>query len=846
MSALVLQICPSCAGRLESDGLCLVCLLNEGIESDHGSTANEAAVARGFSLPCEFAGYKLVREIASGGMGIVYEAEDLKLRRVVALKVIRNVLFATREEASRFKAETQAIAQLDHPNIVPIYESGEVDGLPYYTMRLAEGGSLADRLKRRGVLPDREAAALMSRIARSVQHAHEHGVLHRDLKPANILLDVAGRPMLSDFGLAKLLDAEYHLTRTQAHVGTPHYMSPEQAAGRAKEITTASDVWALGVMLYQMLTAKLPFQGGSAVEVMRRITHEEPEISSTGKLISRSRVGQVETKPEESALKQITHIQRDLATLILRCLEKQPSRRLPNAGFLADELERFLNGEPIHSRAVGSFERVVKLALRNKAAAVAILGTSVSLIAGTVVSVWQANTARAAAAAAIRQRDNAESVSDIVLQTVNELSGRETHLRLDAEGVRRQLLKRINEFKGDLERKADLLNGIDLIQAGDETVRIFESVLEELRQQVGDDDPRLWRLRYNLAARRAYSVSRAESIQELRTVHAWQRKHQGLDDWDTINTQVTLCDHLILSGEKEAQEAVGLMRELLQTVTSHAEPSASFLVRCRFTLASALFRSGRREEALAMGRENCRLAVLELGDEQLRTAFTFGRHAKNCREAGLMDEAASTGRRALEIYWCGVGPAQEDAAAFLRWLSETLLEMGDREGRITLMRDAVRECDHQLGPVHGMTLFRVEALMVALENMQRQAEAERLGAEWLTRARGRDGTLPVAALEMLRQHAYTLRLLARHAEAEAELRELVAMMDEHRPGDLKRFSDLSNLAQTLIKQKRVTEAVPLLQQVVRAFEERGAENSKLTETTLPLAQRRLREALEAQ
>ncbi len=845
MSAAV-QTCPACAARLEADGLCLVCLLNEGIDSQGASDAKVEASTRVFSLPCEFAGYRLVREIASGGMGIVYEAEDLKLRRVVALKVIRNVLFATRDEASRFKAETQAIAQLDHPDIVPIYESGEADGLPFYTMRLAEGGSLAGRLKRRGVLPDREAAMLMSRIARAVQHAHDHGVLHRDLKPANILLDVAGRPMLSDFGLAKLLDAEYQLTRTQAHLGTPHYMSPEQAAGRAKEITTASDVWALGVMLYQMLTDKLPFQGGSAVEVMRRITHEEPEISSTGRLISRSGAKPAGTKPAASALHEITQIQRDLATLVLRCLEKQPSRRLPGAGFFADELERFLNGEPIHSRAVGSCERLVKLALRNKAATLAIVGTSLSLIGGTVVSVLQARTAKAAQALAERQRENAESVSDIVLQAVNRLSGRETTQRMNAEGVRQLLLQRINEFHGDPERKAELLNGIDLIQAGKATVKIFEGVLEELEAEVGEDDPLLWRLRYNLAARRAYTVPGAVCIAELRTVLAWQREHLGLAEWDTINTQVTLCDHLIQEGEAEAREAVELVREVQQAAAGHQEPSASFLVRCRFTLASALFRAGRREEALEMGRENCRRAVEDLGDAHLRTAFTFGRHAKNCREAGLPDEAVATGRQALDIYWRGLGPAQEDAAAFLRWLSETLLETGDKEGRLALLRDAVRECDQQLGAVHKMTLFRVEALMVALENMGRSAEAEQVGADWLARARLRDGTLPPTAVEVLRQHAFSLRVLGRHADAEAEARELVAMMEKHRPDDLRRFADLSDLAQTLIKQHREHEAVPLLQQAVRAFEERGASNPRLAETALPLAKLRLQRAAPAQ
>ncbi len=339
-----IRTCANCGTILPAGQLCFACalaLIAAPEPMERASARFDPA-----ALPCAFGAYEVRREIAVGGMGAVYEAFDPRLGRTVAVKMMRSLLLATTEEKARFKTQAGAAAQLDHPNIVPVYEVGEQDGQPFFTMKLIEGGSLADRL-RAGALPPREAAALMAKVARAVQQAHERGVLHRDLKPGNVVLDAAGEPWLTDFGLAKVTTADSGLTLSQSFLGTPEYMSPEQAAGRTRDIGPASDVWALGAMLFQLLTGRLPFSGEGHAEVLRRIISEEPQSITLP--VSGSRA--------------LVH--RDLQTIMLRCLAKDKARRISSAAFFADELERWLAGEPIHSRAITGAERAARWVRRH-------------------------------------------------------------------------------------------------------------------------------------------------------------------------------------------------------------------------------------------------------------------------------------------------------------------------------------------------------------------------------------------------------------------------------------------------------------------------------------------------
>ncbi len=294
-------------------------------------------------------GYEIHGELGRGGMGVVYKARHKKLNRLVALKMVLTGAHAGAQDLARFRTEAEAVASLQHPNIVQIYEVGEQDGLPFFSLEYIDGGSLADKVyKHPEGLPPREAAALVEKLAEAMQAAHQHGIIHRDLKPANVLLTKDGVPKITDFGLAKRLGSQDGQTRTGSVMGTPNYMSPEQAAGQTRLIGTPSDVYALGALLYETLTGRPPFDDESPMETLRQVIDKEPVAPSI-------------LRPE---------VQRDLETITLKCLHKEAQKRYGSAQALAEDLRRYLNHLPIEARPIGGVERAFKWARRHPAIAV--------------------------------------------------------------------------------------------------------------------------------------------------------------------------------------------------------------------------------------------------------------------------------------------------------------------------------------------------------------------------------------------------------------------------------------------------------------------------------------------
>src|SRR5436190_19674253 len=353
----VFRICRKCGAKIFSDaprGLCTACVLETalgifpdavaGVDSSAGSldelsrdnakpTSGVKEAVRAATMLGELGDYELLEEIGRGGQGVVFRARQKSLNRIVALKVISLGQWASKAHLKRFRREAEAAASLDHPCIVPIYEVGERDGQCYFSMKFVEGGQL-DEVVKHTPLSIRQAVELIEKVARTVHYAHEHGILHRDIKPGNILLDIKGEPQLTDFGLARLVESESTVTRTLEVLGTPSYMAPEQAAGNnpaTAGLTSATDVYGLGAVLYQLLTGHPPFAGGTTYETIKLL---------------------LETEPRPPRLWN-PKVDRDLSTICLKCLEKDPQRRYSSALALAEDLERWLKHEPISARRTG-------------------------------------------------------------------------------------------------------------------------------------------------------------------------------------------------------------------------------------------------------------------------------------------------------------------------------------------------------------------------------------------------------------------------------------------------------------------------------------------------------------
>jgi serine/threonine-protein kinase len=511
-----------------------------------------------------FGDYEIRGELGRGGMGVVYEARQVSLNRPVALKMLRAGLLASDDDLRRFRNEAEAVALLDHPSIVPVHEVGEHDGQRYLSMKLVPGGSLLPLLPRYRDDP-KTAARLAAELAEAVAHAHARGILHRDLKPANVLVDPEGHPHVTDFGLAKRVEADIELTQSGAILGTPAYMSPEQAEGRRGAITTATDVYGLGAVLYALLTGRAPFGGDSVVDTLDAVRHAVPEPPT--------RVN--------------ARVPRDLETICLKCLQKDPRRRYPTAQALADDLHAWLDSRPIAARRVGPAERAWLWCKRRPAVAALSAAVLLATVGGTVAVI------------AIQARANAE------LRAANQRVQQRYDLAVEAiktfhTGVSEDFLLKQDQFKALRDRllnsASDFYRKLGAL-LGKETDVTSRRALEQSNFELAELTGKVGRIEAALAAHQAALAAREALAAEIGA-------GAGIKA-DVGRSLTAVADLLYATGKSnEGIQTYRRAESLLAGVAASDLEARAALAACRTRMARPLLHSGKTTEALAA----CKLA----------------------------------------------------------------------------------------------------------------------------------------------------------------------------------------------------------------------------------------------
>lgn len=623
-----------------------------------------------------FGDYELIEELARGGMGVVYHAHQLSLNRSVALKMIAAGQLATSAAVQRFHTEAEAAARLAHPHIVPIYEIGEYEGQHYYSMKLIEGGTLAQRMENeewRTENGGKIAAGIVAKIARAVHYAHQRGILHRDLKPRNILLDEADEPHITDFGLAKLLEDDTSLTRSLAMLGTPSYMAPEQAAGGASQLTTAADIYSLGAILYELLTGQPPFRGGTSIEILREVCEREPAWPHA-------------INPE---------VDRDLETICLKCLNKDAQKRYGSAEMLAQDLDRWRKGEPILARPVSAAEKAWRWCRRRPVVAGLLLAVVIALVAGLVVSNWFYLRERAAHQQALAAESEARAVGqfleDLLFQATPEHNSREKQITLE-------------QALANSIRKLDQEHDIGRQPKVEATLRlIIGRIYDELGGMAEAD----------LNLRRAFELSRREL---------------GPTNALTLGAEFWLGTFLHDLGHKYV-EAGTLLREVWQARQQLLGPEHPDTLKALQGFEITLYQTGRFKEAEQIARYilSVRERTLEPDDDNTLDALQNlaacvgfqGDHEQ--AEAIFRDELRRRDRNGSNKFGRFVA---------VKELASHRIMQGDAGEADRLMTREVLAAARELGPTNLLTLHLQRVLARALAEEGCFVEAEALA--WLT------------------------------------------------------------------------------------------------------------------
>ncbi len=739
-----------------------------------------------------FPGYDFISVIGRGGMGVVYKARHRKLGRVVAIKTVTELEAAQPHQLGRFLDEAQASARLQHPNIVTVHEVGEHDGRPYFALEFVDGADLKKRLDGKPIAP-KQAAELVETIARAVHAAHQAGIVHRDLKPSNILLSSAGVPKVADFGLAKLLGSDSGRTESGQVVGTPSYMAPEQAEGRSKQVGPAADVYALGAILYEALAGRPPFLGDTQIETLRLVCSTDP-------------VSLKQLRPD---------LPRDLETICLKCLEKDPRRRYATAADLADELRRCLECRPIVARPASVPERAVRWCRRNPWVAASLL----LLLLGTSVSTWQAIRATMAERRAKKERDRAESEMQIA-KAVEQFLNKDLLAQAGAEiqagpatppdrdlKVREALDRAAAKIAARFANRPIIEASIrETIGEAYFSLGLYPQALEHLerartlrRSELGEDHPDT--LDTQLVIGTVYLKNGKVAESEPLLTGAMKGLRSALGD---ENPRVLIATHGVaqlyfMQGKLvEAEKLLISLRDAYQRTPSAAELDALDVAN---SLAVVYVSEKKFEQAKRLLLDFIKEARARIGDQHPATIAAMSNLALVSKSLGDNTEAARLWNEALEGRRSVLGRKHPETLYSLVVLGEFYMTHGKLDDAEPLLREALEGCRTALDRNHDTTEMALMGLAVVYSSKGELEKLEPVLKEAAQIALARngpdDGNTGAANMSLA-----TLYLFRRnYAKAEPCLRECVAFWKRNSSGPGNRFYNELQYAECLVAQK---------------------------------------------
>jgi tetratricopeptide (TPR) repeat protein len=695
--------------------------------------------------------FELIERLGVGGFGSVWKARDKELDRTVAIKIPRQGGM-TADDQEKFFREARAAAQLRHPNIVSVHEVGRDKDSVYIVSDFVRGVTLSDWLSGQQITR-REAAELCAKIADALHHAHEQGVVHRDLKPANIMMDGDGQPHIMDFGLARREVGEVTVTMDGQILGTPAYMSPEQAQGQAHTADRCSDVYSLGVILFQFLTGELPFRGNVRM-LMHQVIHDEPP----------------------SPRKLNANISKDLETITLKCLEKDPSRRYPTAKDLADELRRFISGKPIRARPIGSLGCAWRWAKRRPAAAALLVLLAVVAVGSAAAFIRERALRREVATQKTEAEAERESAEAVVSFLTQDVLGKASPQEMQDKAVRDILVKTLIEPAAANVRQGfsdkplveasvqhTLAETLSALGRSDLALVHAERALEQRRKLLGENHPNTIRS-LNSYAVLLQSLGRGQEAEPLYKQALEQfRKVLGDDDPETITALNNYAGALKFLGR--AKEAEPLYKQALEQFRKALGEDDSHTIACLNNYAGVLEELGRAQEAEPLRRQALQQYRKVFGVDHPDTITALNNYAFVLKSLGRTEEAAPLYEQALEQCRKVLGEDHPDTITSLNNYASMLEMLGRIQEAAPLYELALKQSSKVSGEDHRDTIVALNNYAGVLEKLGRAQESEPLYMKALETSRKVLGANHPYTIKALSNYSFILNSLDRVDEA---------------------------------------------------------------------------------